>query len=85
MKWLLVLSVTILHNDGAFPAKTYEMRGYTDFGQCSQAKADVDYIFKNKHETVVVLAECFTDESYGEFLNRKQEGKDKGRKLLEIK
>ena len=50
----------------------------------TQAKADVDYIFKNKHETVVVLADCFTDESYGEFLNRKQ-GKDKGRKLLEIK
>ena len=42
MKWLLVLSVTLIHNDGAWPSKTYELRGYTDFGQCSRAKADID-------------------------------------------
>jgi len=81
MKWLLVLTVTLIHNDGAFPPKTYEMRGYTDFGQCSQAKADVDFIWKNKHETVVVLADCFTDESYGEYLNRKQKSLEKSKDL----
>ena len=81
MKWLLVLTVTLIHNDGAFPPKTYEMRGYTDLGQCSQAKADVDFIWKNKHETVVVLADCFTDESYGEYLNRKQKSLEKSKDL----
>ena len=46
MKWLMVLAVTILHNEQAFPPKTYELRAYTSFGHCSQAKV-VD-IFKNK-------------------------------------
>ena len=49
MKWLMVLAVTILHNEQAFPPKTYELRAYTSFGHCSQAKADIDYIFKNKY------------------------------------
>ena len=57
MKWLMVLAVTILHNENSFPPKTYELRAYTSFGHCSQAKADIDYIFKDKHETVVVVAE----------------------------
>tara|TARA_A100000171_G_C1994045_1_gene78694 strand:- start:112 stop:363 length:252 start_codon:yes stop_codon:yes gene_type:complete len=83
MKWLLVLSVTLIHNDGAWPSKTYELRGYTEFGQCSRAKADIDYVFKTKNETVVVMADCFTDESYGEFLNRKQKGIEKGKKIIE--
>ena len=83
MKWLLVLSVTLIHNDGAWTSKTYELRGYTEFGQCSRAKADIDYVFKTKNETVVVMADCFTDESYGEFLNRKQKGIEKGKKIIE--
>ena len=83
MKWLLVLSVTLIHNDGAWPSKTYELRGYTEFGQCSRAKADIDYVFKSKNETVVVMADCFTDVSYGEFLNRKQKGIEKGKKIIE--
>ena len=49
MKWLMVLAVTILHNENSFPPKTYELRAYTSFGHCSQAKADIDYIFKDKH------------------------------------
>ena len=44
MKWLMVLAVTILHNENSFPPKTYELRAYTSFGHCSQAKADIDYI-----------------------------------------
>ena len=48
MKWLMVLAVSIIHNDNAFDPKTYELRAYTSFGHCSQAKADIDYIFKNK-------------------------------------
>ena len=85
MKWLMVLAVTILHNENSFPPKTYELRAYTSFGHCSQAKADIDYIFKDKHETVVVVAECYTEEGYKSYLEDMQRNKDKGRKLLEIK
>ena len=60
-------------------------RAYTSFGHCSQAKADIDYIFKDKHETVVVVAECYTEEGYKSYLEDMQRNKDKGRKLLEIK
>lgn len=85
MKWLLVLAVTILHNDGQFDPKTYELRAYTSFGHCSQAKADIDYIFKNKHETVVVTADCYSEDGYRSYLEDQKKNKDKGRKLLEIK
>ena len=85
MKWLMVLAVTILHNENSFPPKTYELRAFTSFGHCSQAKADIDYIFKDKHETVVVVAECYTEEGYKSYLEDMQKNKDKGRKLLEIK
>ena len=79
MKWLMVLAVTILHNENSFPPKTYELRAYTSFGHCSQAKADIDYIFKDKHETVVVVAECYTEEGYKSYLEDMQKNKDKGR------
>jgi len=85
MKWLMVLAVSIIHNDNAFDPKTYELRAYTSFGHCSQAKADIDYIFKNKLETVVVTAECYSEEGYKSYLEDMQKNKDKGRKLLEIK
>ena len=85
MKWVLVLAVTILHNDGQFDPKTYELRAYTSFGHCSQAKADIDYIFKNKHETVVVTADCYSEDGYRSYLEDQEKNKDKGRKLLEIK
>lgn len=85
MKWLLVLAVHIIHNQGSFQPKTYELRAYTSFGHCSQAKADIDYIFKNKIETVVVTAECYSEEGYKSYLEDQQKNKDKGRKLLEIK
>ena len=85
MKWLLVLAVHIIHNQGSFPPKTYELRAYTSFGHCSQAKADIDYIFKNKIETVVVTAECYSEEGYKSYLEDQQRNKDKGKKLLEIK
>lgn len=85
MKWLLVLAVTILHNDGQFDPKTYELRAYTSFGHCSQAKADIDYIFKNKHETVVVTADCYSEDGYRSYLEDQEKNKDKGRKLLQIK
>ena len=85
MKWLLVLAVTILHNDGQFDPKTYELRAFTSFGHCSQAKADIDYIFKNKHETVVVTADCYSEDGYRSYLKDQEKNKDKGRKLLEIK
>ena len=85
MKWLLVLAVTILHNDGQFDPKTYELRAYTSFGHCSQAKADIDYIFNNKHETVVVTADCYSEDGYKSYLEDQEKNKDKGRKLLQIK
>ena len=85
MKWLLVLAVTILHNDGQFDPKTYELRAFTSFGHCSQAKADIDYIFKNKHETVVVTADWYSEDGYRSYLEDQEKNKDKGRKLLEIK
>ena len=85
MKWWLVLAVTILHNDGQFDPKTYELRAYTSFGHCSQAKADIDYIFKNKHETVVVTADCYSEDGYRSYLEDQEKNKDKGRKLLQIK
>ena len=77
MKWLMVLAVTILHNENSFPPKTYELRAYTSFGHCSQAKADIDYIFKDTHETVVVVAECYTEEGYKSYLEDMQKNKDK--------
>ena len=85
MKWLLVLAVHIIHNQGSFPPKTYELRAYTSFGHCSQAKADIDYIFKNKIETVVVTAECYSEDGYKSYLEDQQKNKDKDKKLLEIK
>ena len=85
MKWLLVLAVTILHNDGQFDPKTYELRAFTSFGHCSQAKADIDFIWKNKHETVVVTADCYSEDGYRSYLEDQEKNKDKGRKLLEIK
>ena len=85
MKWLLVLAVTILHNDGQFDPKTYELRAYTSFGHCSQAKADIDFIWKNKHETVVVTADCYSEDGYKSYLEDQEKNKDKGRKLLQIK
>jgi len=85
MKWLLVLAVTILHNDGQFDPKTYELRAFTSFGHCSQAKADIDFIWKNKHETVVVTADCYSEDGYKSYLEDQEKNKDKGRKLLEIK
>ena len=85
MKWLLVLAVTILHNDGQFDPKTYELRAFTSFGHCSQAKADIDFIWKNKHETVVVTADCYSEDGYKSYLEDQEKNKDKGRKLLQIK
>ena len=85
MKWLLVLAVHIIHNQGSFQPKTYELRAFTSFGHCSQAKADIDYIFKNKLVTVVVTAECYSEEGYKSYLQDQQKNRDKGRKLLEIK
>ena len=84
MKGLLVLAVSIFHNDGQFKPKTYELRAFTSFGHCSQAKADIDYIFKNKFETVVVTADCYSEDGYKSYLEDQQKNKDK-RKLLEIK
>ena len=85
MKWLMVLAVSIIHNDNAFDPKTYELRAYTSFGHCSQAKADIDYNIKNKLDNVVDTAECYSEEGYKSYLKDMQENKDKGRKLLEIK
>tara|TARA_A200000159_G_C7080445_1_gene238269 strand:- start:140 stop:397 length:258 start_codon:yes stop_codon:yes gene_type:complete len=81
MKWLMVLAVSIIHNDNAFDPKTYELRAYTSFGHCSQAKADIDYIFKNKFETVVVTAECYSQEGYKNYLEDQKRNKDKGLNL----
>ena len=75
MKWLMILAITIINNDGAFKPKTYELMAYTDFAMCSMAKADIDYILKTPTHTTVVKGDCFTEGQYKEFLNRNTQDK----------
>ena len=61
------------------------MKLQTFSGSKNLEKSIKKNIFKNKLETVVVTAECYSEEGYKSYLKDMQENKDKGRKLLEIK
>lgn len=60
IEWLVVITISILSNDNAQEPRSYEVVSRADFAMCSFVKADIDFIFRNPYQTVVIKGECTT-------------------------
>lgn len=60
VEWLIVITISIMSNDGVLSPKTYEIVSKSDFATCSLVKADIDFIFRNPYQTVVIKGDCTT-------------------------
>ena len=54
MNWLIVITISILSNQNIVEPKSYEIVSKADFAMCSFVKADLDFIFRNPTQTVVI-------------------------------
>ena len=64
VEWLVVITISIMSNDGVLSPKTYEIVSRSDFAMCSLVKADIDFIFRNPCQTVVIKGDCTTVSEY---------------------
>ena len=64
VEWLVVITISIMSNDGVLSPKTQEIVSRSDFAMCSLVKADIDFIFRNPYQTVVIKGDCTTVSEY---------------------
>ena len=64
MNWLVVITISIMSNQNIVEPRSYEIVSKADFAMCSFVKADIDFIFRNPTQTVVIKGDCTTEEEY---------------------
>tara|TARA_R110001592_G_scaffold204654_1_gene454893 strand:- start:796 stop:1011 length:216 start_codon:yes stop_codon:yes gene_type:complete len=64
MTWILIIVISIMSNDKSWEPRAYEIITKSNFGMCTMAKSDIDYIFRNKNETVVITADCMLEDDF---------------------
>ena len=64
MTWILIIVISIMSNDKSWEPRAYEIITKSNFGMCTMAKSDIDYIFRKKNETVVITADCVFEEEF---------------------
>ena len=60
VEWLVVITISILSNDSSLEPRSYEVVSRADFAMCTFVKSDIDFIFRNPYQTVVIKGECTT-------------------------
>lgn len=61
MKWIVLISITIFNNDNRIETKKYDFVIPSSFAECSFVKSDLDYVFKDPYNTIIIKGECYSE------------------------
>ena len=64
MKWIILITISIFNNDSRIDAKKHQFVIPSTFAECSFAKADIDYVFKDPYNTTVIKGYCYTEQEW---------------------
>ena len=55
MTWILIIVISIMSNDKSWEPRAYEIITKSNFGMCTMAKSDIDYIFMRDTLVIIVM------------------------------